>query len=162
FANKIWNAARLIFLNMERSGVEPAVVQHGELQALEDRWMFSLLDRTARTVNQAFEQHRYHEVAETLYHFFWHDLCDWYLEIKKLRLVENSGMTNDWANLLSVFAESLRLLHPIMPFLTEELWHRLVAQASACESISLQPYPRAAVADEAAEKEMALLQDIIG
>jgi valyl-tRNA synthetase len=109
-------------------------------------------------VNQAFEQHRYHEVAETLYHFFWHDLCDWYLEIKKLRLAENSGMTNDWANLLSVFAESLRLLHPIMPFQTEELWHRL----GRTDSISLQPYPGAGVPDEAAEKEMSLIQEIIG
>ena len=85
FANKIWNAARLLFMNMERSALEPQVVERGELNALEDRWIFSLLDRTSRSVNQAFEQHRYHEVAETLYHFFWHDLCDWYLEIKKLR-----------------------------------------------------------------------------
>ncbi|MGI8743413.1 MAG: valine--tRNA ligase [Bryobacteraceae bacterium] len=159
FANKIWNASRLIFLNMERSVgqviLSPASV--AEPCAIEDRWIFSRLDRTAKSVNHAFEQHRYHEAAETLYHFFWHDLCDWYLEIKKLRLTENSGMTNDWRNLLSVYAQSLRLLHPIMPFQTEELWHRL----GRADSISLQPYPQSALPDASAEKEMSLLQDII-
>ncbi|MDQ6758828.1 MAG: class I tRNA ligase family protein, partial [Acidobacteriota bacterium] len=157
FANKIWNASRLIFLNMERSGVEPQVIKRGELQSLEDRWMFNLLDRTAQSVNQAFEQHRYHEVAETLYHFFWHDLCDWYLEIKKLRLGENSGMTNDWRNLLGAYSESLRLLHPIMPFQTEELWHRL----GRTDSISVQAYPLTGARDGVAEREMTLLQEII-
>ncbi len=157
FANKIWNAARLVFMNLERSGVEPEVVERGELASLEDRWIFSLLDKTARSVNLAFEQHRYHEVAETLYHFFWHDLCDWYLEIKKLQLKENSGLTNEWRNLLAILAEALRLLHPIMPFLTEELWHRLGRQ----DSISLQHYPGAGVADPTAEREMALLQEMV-
>ncbi|MDQ2945797.1 MAG: class I tRNA ligase family protein, partial [Acidobacteriota bacterium] len=157
FANKIWNASRLIFLNMERSGVEPQVVDRGELQSLEDRWIFSVLHQVAKSVNSAFEQHRYHEVAEILYHFCWHDFCDWYLEIKKLRLGENTGMTDDWRNLLSAYSEWLKLLHPIMPFQTEELWHRL----NRTDSISLQPYPVAGVRDEPAEKEMALLQDII-
>jgi valyl-tRNA synthetase len=157
FANKIWNASRLLFMNMERSGVEPAVTEPGTLEALEDRWMFSELHRTAESVNKAFENHRYHEVAEQLWHFFWHDFCDWYLEIKKLRLAENSGMTNDWRNLLAVFSSALRLLHPMMPFITEELWHRL-GQTS---SISLQPYPQPGAIDEDAERQMNLLQEMI-
>ncbi len=157
FANKIWNASRLLFLNMERSAVPPSVTAPGELITLEDRWMFSELNRTAETVNKAFENHRYHEVADALWHFFWHDFCDWYLEIKKLRLVENSGLTNDWRNLLAVFSSALRLLHPMLPFITEELWHRL----GQTDSISLQPYPQPGAFDPAAEKEMALLQTIV-
>jgi valyl-tRNA synthetase len=157
FANKIWNASRLLFMNMERSGVEPAVTEPGTLETLEDRWMFSELHRTAEIVNKAFENHRYHEVAETLWHFFWHDFCDWYLEIKKLRLSENSGMTNDWQNLLAVFSAALRMLHPMMPFITEELWHRL-GQTS---SISLQSYPQAAAVDSEAERQMGFLQEMI-
>ena len=106
---------------------------------LEDRWIFSRLSRTAESVNRALEQHRYHEVAEELWQFFWHDFCDWYLEIKKLRLSANSGLTDDWRNLLSVFGAYLRLQHPIMPFITEELWHRF----GQTESIALAKYPQA-------------------
>ena len=157
FANKIWNAARLIAMNMERSGVAPGIPAVGAPEQLEDRWIFSLLNRTAATCNRAFEQHRYHEAAETLWHFFWHDFCDWYLEIKKLRLQENSGLTNDWRNLLGVFGAYLRLQHPLMPFLTEELWHRF----GETTSISLAAYPQPAATDEIAEREMGLLQEIV-
>jgi valyl-tRNA synthetase len=158
FANKIWNASRLIFLNMEKSGVEPQVPEQGSLETLEDRWIFSELHRAAESVNRAFENHRYHEVAETLWHFFWNDLCDWYLEMKKLRLAENTGLTNDWRNLLYVFSSALKLMHPVMPFITEELWQRL----GQTTSISLQPYPQAGAVDESAIADMDLIQRIIG
>jgi valyl-tRNA synthetase len=115
------------------------------------------LNATAESVNRALEQHRYHEVGEELWQFFWHDFCDWYLEIKKLRLAPNSGLTNDWRNLLSVFGAYLRLQHPIMPFITEELWHRF----GQTQSIALAAYPRAGQRDEAAEHQMALLQEMI-
>jgi len=157
FANKIWNAARLIFMNLERSGVEPCLPEPAQPKSLEDRWIFSLLSRTAESVNASLSTHRFHEAGETLWHFFWHDFCDWYLEVKKLRLAENSGLTDDWRNLLHVFGAFLRLLHPIMPFLTEELWHRL----GQTTSIALAPYPQASTLDEAAEREMALLQEVI-
>jgi valyl-tRNA synthetase len=124
---------------------------------LEDRWIFSLLNRTAEVMNRAFEQHRYHEAADALWHFFWHDFCDWYLEIKKLRLTENSGLTNDWRNLLSVFGAYLRLQHPLMPFLTEELWHRF----GQTTSIARSAYPQASEFDESAEREMRLLQEVV-
>jgi len=157
YANKIWNAARLIAMNMERSGVAPCIPEPGKPEMLEDRWIFSLLNRTAETMNRAFEQHRYHEAADALWHFFWHDFCDWYLEIKKLRLTENSGLTNDWRNLLSVFGAFLRLQHPLMPFITEELWHRFGQAAS----IAREPYPQATEFDESAEREMAILQEVV-
>ncbi|HTS47849.1 MAG TPA: valine--tRNA ligase [Bryobacteraceae bacterium] len=157
FANKMWNAARLIFMNMEASGVAPAFGEPGSPETLEDRWIFSRLNRTAASVNRALAQHRYHEVAEELWQFFWHDFCDWYLEIKKLRFTPNSGLTNDWRNLLHVFSAYLRLEHPVMPFITEELWHRF----GETRSIALAAYPQAGATDEGAEREMALMQEMI-
>ena len=103
FANKIWNAARFLFMNMERSGVEPWVPDSLEqfrpepdadtLEVpIEDRWIFSRLNAAAEQVNRAIEQYRYHEAAQVLWHFFWHEFCDWYVELKKLRFQENSGL----------------------------------------------------------------------
>jgi len=157
FGNKMWNAARLILMNMEAAGIEPSIPEPGRPETLEDRWIFSRLHAAAESVNRALEQHRYHEVAEQLWQFFWHDFCDWYLEIKKLRLAPDSGLTNDWRNLLSVFGAYLRLEHPIMPFITEELWHRF----GQTRSIALADYPRAGQTDEAAERQMALMQEMI-
>jgi valyl-tRNA synthetase len=157
FGNKMWNAARLILMNMEAAGIEPSIPEPGRAETLEDRWIFSRLNATTESVNRALEQHRYHEVAEELWQFFWHDFCDWYLEIKKLRQAPNSGLTNDWRNFLSVFGAYLRLQHPLMPFITEELWHRF----GQTESIALAEYPRAGPRDEPAEREMALMQEMI-
>jgi len=164
FANKIWNAARFLFLNMERSGVEAVVPEIGKLETLEDRWIFSRFNRCAEAVNRAIEQYRYHEAAQVLWQFFWHEFCDWYVEIKKLRFQDNSGLTNDWRNVLNLFENSLRLLHPVMPFLTEELWQRIVrASDGRPASIALAAYPQPDPErnDEAAELEMATLQEII-
>ena len=157
FGNKMWNAARMILMNLEAAGIEPSIPEPGQAETLEDRWIFSRLNATAESVNRALEQHRYHEVAEELWQFFWHDICDWYLEIKKLRQAPNSGLTNDWRNFLNVFGAYLRLQHPIMPFITEELWHRF----GQTESIALAEYPRAGHRDTAAEHQMALLQEMI-
>lgn len=173
FANKIWNASRLIFMNMERSGVSPWITgerdcclpeKDGETAPLEDRWIFSRLNRCAEQVNRAVEQHRYHEAAQTLWHFVWHEFCDWYLEVKKLRLVENSGADAHWRNLLTVYEMALRLLHPVMPFLTEELWQRLATGVGdRAETISLANYPQfnQGAVDQQAEDEMSILQGIV-
>jgi valyl-tRNA synthetase len=157
FGNKMWNAARMILMNLEASGIEPSIPEPGRAETLEDRWIFSRLNATAESVNRALEQHRYHEVAEELWQFFWHDFCDWYLEIKKLRQSPNSGLTNDWRNFLNVFGAYLRLQHPLMPFITEELWHRF----GQTQSIALAAYPQAGPRDEPAEREMALMQEMI-
>lgn len=164
FANKIWNAARFLFLNMERSGVEPPAPEGAEPETLEDRWMWSRLARCAGAVNRAISQYRYHEAAQLLWQFFWHEFCDWYVEIKKLRFAEGSGMTADWRNVLALFETSLRMLHPLMPFLTEELWQRVTAGAARRPpTIALAPYPQPDPArfDEQAEKDMERLQEII-
>jgi valyl-tRNA synthetase len=170
FANKIWNAARFLFLNMERSGVDPWLPESLETYALpsdapvEDRWIFSRLNDCAAQANNAIGQHRYHEAAQVLWHFFWHEFCDWYLELKKLRVTEASGLTADWRNTLAAFEGALRLLHPAMPFLTEELWSRLRPEnAPRPVSISLCRYPqfRPELADAAAVREIGALQEIV-
>ncbi len=175
FANKIWNASRLIFLNIEKSQVGPwlptelnCCTPETDLNSLtaplEDRWIFSRLNRCADSVNRAIEQYRYHEAAQTLWHFVWHEFCDWYLELKKLRFEENSGINLHWRNLLTVYEMALRLLHPVMPFLTEELWQRLAAGiAERPESISIASYPQynLDVTDLKAEYEMTILQEIV-
>jgi len=179
FANKIWNAARFLFLNMERCGVEPWTpdsledfypqAEAGEsAPPMEDRWIFSRLNACAQQANRAIETYRYHEVAQVLWQFLWHEFCDWYLELKKLRFQENSGLTAGWRNLLAAFESALRLLHPAMPFITEELWQRLVRSrdregAGTPLSIAVAPYPqyRERAADAEAEREIGVLQEVV-
>ncbi len=161
FANKIWNASRFLFLNLERAGIEPHVPEPGPVEALEDQWIWSRLNRAADTINRAIEQYRFHEAAQTMWHFFWSDFCDWYIELKKLRFTDQSGLNTHWRNILNVFERALRLLHPAMPFLTEELWQRL--NPGEGRSICLASFPvfDAALDFPAAEAEMARLQEII-
>ncbi len=147
FANKLWNASRWLFLNMERSGVEWAQVKHSTLPVtlqIEDEWILERLRRTMGITNAALGQHRYHEATQASWDFVWHDFCDWYLEVKKQRFTEQSGVTADWVVVLRVYEAMLRLLHPLMPFITEELWHRLKGEsgdATNPKSISLAQYP---------------------
>ena len=149
FANKIWNATRLIFLKMEQSKVSGWTPSYGPLEnpseAIEDRWIFDRLAQATESVTRALSLHRYHEAAETLWNFVWADFCDWYLEVKKLRFQEGSGLDTHWQATLTVYEAMLRLLHPLMPFLTEELWQRLIHTSKENEllpkSISLAPYP---------------------
>ena len=144
FANKLWNASRLLFLNMERSGVEKWKPGAASVLATEDGWIRERLNACARTVNEALAAHRYHEAGQALWDFAWHDFCDWYLEVKKLRFRENSGQDDHWTEALTVYEAMLRLLHPFMPFITEELWQRLmmVSEAEHPSSISLASYPQ--------------------
>jgi valyl-tRNA synthetase len=175
FANKIWNAARFMFMNVER--VEPGLLpgtgsetqpQTGidgfEAQTLEDRWIFSHFNRTAQEVNDALAAYRFHEAANRIYDFFWSEFCDWYIELIKPRLLadkETSGKA--CANLVRVFEASLRLLHPMMPFITEEIWQAIYEGNPPKKSIALAAFPQAdqMQADIAAEVDMAILQDLI-
>jgi valyl-tRNA synthetase len=175
FANKIWNAARFLFINMERSAVEPWVPENlaeflpeaeSDGVPIEDRWIFSRLNDCAQQVNRAIETYRYHEAAQVLWQFIWHEFCDWYVELKKLRFQENSGLTAGWRNILAAFENVLRLLHPAMPFLTEELWQRFLPEADRSSrpiSIALTQYPeyRREATDHPAEREIGILQEIV-
>jgi valyl-tRNA synthetase len=143
FANKLWNASRLLFLNMERSGVTKWTPGMTSAVSTEDAWIRDRLNVCCKTVNENLELHRYHEAGQALWDFVWHEFCDWYLEVKKLRFRENSGQDDHWTEALTIYESMLRLLHPFMPFITEELWQRLVATESIERpiSISLAAYP---------------------
>ncbi len=142
FANKIWNASRLLFSKSKEGSGEPS--------SLADRWISDRLSACAQESNRAFGEHRYHEAAQVLWHFFWDDFCDWYLEMKK--------PDTDWSFAYKVYEQGLRLLHPLMPFLTEELWQRLDLPG---KSIALEPYPAPGTRDGAAEADMHKLQSLI-
>ncbi|MGD0737475.1 MAG: valine--tRNA ligase [Terracidiphilus sp.] len=177
FANKIWNAARFLFMNVDRAAelgitVDPAVL--GQMPTaepnapLEDRWIIAELHATAAKVNQSLEAYRYDEAANLIYQFFWGSFCDWYLEIVKLRLDFSEASDKDkikaaLTTLLSVFEASLRLLSPFMPFITEEIWHALYDGIPPAKSIALTAYPQSAVSaiDPVALDQMAFLQSLI-
>src|SRR5205814_6412418 len=109
-------------------GVSPCVGIAGfNTQALEDRWILSRFNRVTADVNEALQAYRFHEAANRIYDFFWGEFCDWYLELIKPRLApESSDQARlSCANLLILFEASLRLLHPVMPFITDELWHAI-------------------------------------
>jgi len=191
FANKIWNAARFIFLNLARCAQqtgEPIATWAGDFPQmgsgepfppgqngdrwqrcwpeqpdLADQWIYVKFMDVVESANQSLAGFRFHEACHQLYHFFWHDFCDWYLEWVKPKLFSDSGAPNKvvFRNLLNIFEESLRLLHPFMPFITEELWQRLPHKY---QSIALAPYPQpwpAPASWELARQEMELLQQAI-
>jgi valyl-tRNA synthetase len=187
FANKIWNAARFMFMNVDRiepglrPGTAPSTALRAgeggclhmggaglETSALEDRWILSRFNRVTAEVNAALETYRFHEAANRIYDFFWGEFCDWYLELIKPRLNFEGGADTAQAcvacaNLVNLFDTSLRLLHPVMPFITEEIWQAMYEGRPPLKSIALAPYPRADEKqfDLAAETEMAILQDLI-
>jgi valyl-tRNA synthetase len=179
FANKIWNAARFMFMNVDRiapdlrpgGGQEcPPHTSIGvagfTVSTLEDRWILSRFNRATRDVNESIETYRFHEAANRIYDFFWGEFCDWYIELVKPRLAESASAETArtaCANLVNLFDSALRLLHPVMPFITEEIWHAMYAGQPPLKSIALAAYPAAddRQVDLAAETEMAILQDLI-
>jgi len=131
---------------------------------LADRWLFARAAATVETVNDALANYRFHEAAQAVYQFFWGDFCDWYIEWVKpdLQNADRGRADVAWKNLFAGFDDALRLLHPFMPFLTEELWHQLPQEVGA-KSIALDTYPEAAarLKDEAALAEFGLIQEMI-
>ena len=178
FANKIWNAARFLFVNLDKYEQGGASIEslagpdvrakapyaYQEIVPLADRWLFARATATVEIVNDALSNYRFHEAAQSVYQFFWGDFCDWYIEWVKPDL-QNADRTRAdvaWKNLFSGFDAALRLLHPFMPFLTEELWHQLPQKAGA-KSIALDAYPEAVAAlkDSTALAEFSLIQEVI-
>ncbi len=177
FANKIWNAARFMFMNVDRIGfvwtsATKATAHTGvaafQVNSLEDRWILSRFNRVTADVNDALKTYRFHEAANRIYDFFWGEFCDWYLELIKPRLnfeegADKSAARAACANLVNLFESALRLLHPVMPFITEEIWQAMYEGKPPLQSIALAEYPQADEKqfDLAAETEMAILQDLI-
>jgi valyl-tRNA synthetase len=182
FANKIWNASRLLFMSVDRAqdvGMwslsefkgAPATdfgakgIAGFSAATLEDRWILSRFNRVSAELHDALEAYRFHEAAHVVYHFFWGEYCDWYLELIKPRLAssDRNMARTAYANLVGIFEAALRLLSPFMPFITEEAWHAVYDGNPPLKSIGLAAYPQADAAqmDAVAETEMAILQDLI-
>ncbi len=146
FANKIWNAARFALMNCGHASWKESAFDADDLP-LFDRWIILRLHEAVRAVNKALEEFRFHEAAGSLYHFFWDEFCDWYIECAKPVVTSKDDSAPTQAareRLIFVLETSLRLLHPFMPFITEEIWQRLPhppEDGSLPASISLAPFP---------------------
>lgn len=176
FANKIWNAARFCLMNSEGARVDQeAFHTDGEALPLHDRWILSRLNKTANEVNEALKEYQFHGAVQTLYHFFWDDFCDWYIELSKADVTaEQPSPARDLARrrLVTALEQALRMLHPFMPYITEELWQRLPgvdekllhpAYKDAQPTVMLAAYPQSdsKLMDDNAEREMSAVIELI-
>jgi len=178
FANKIWNASRFVFMNLDADFSPNAQLLTPD-SSLADRWILSRLNSVAKDVQAGLVDYRFNDIASSLYHFIWHEYCDWYLELSKPVLYEEKGSASRQATqtvLAQVLETALRLLHPIMPFITEEIWQALPEavrssefgvrsknQKNKVESIMVSAYP---VADDRfinaeIERDMQMVMDLI-
>jgi valyl-tRNA synthetase len=154
FANKIWNATRFIIMNLEDYKEIPL-----ENLNLSDKWILSRLQKTIKNVTNAIEQYEFNLAAREIYNFFWDEFCDWYIEVSKPRLkTEEKHLVQNV--LVTVLDNSLKLLHPFMPFITEELWQKLPTSG---ESITVSEWPKVndKLIDNISEKRFSLLMNII-
>ena len=163
FANKIWNAARFILMNLE-GPIEDRAASGLSDQAFADRWMLSRLNAVIRQVSAALEQYRFDQAAGALYQFIWHEYCDWYLELIKPALQDKAAeAARIRRTLIESFEVVQRLLHPIMPFLTEEIWQALPLPSRRTDSVMVQPYPEPVPAwdSKEAEADFAVLERFV-
>jgi len=172
FSNKLWNAFRFLAMNLQEALLEKASrITWVELRSrttgeLSDCWILSRYHRLVQRVTDDLENFRFNDAVESLYHFFWHEYCDWYLELIKPRLQPSGQKSEDkdtaLLTALVVLKGTLKLLHPWIPFITEEVWQKI--RGEDAESIVWAPWPetRPEFFDEEAEKQMSLLQGVIG
>ena len=169
FINKIWNIARFISMNTEESGETRPVrelIESGSQTTLTlaDRWILSRLSAVCSEVNKSLEEYRFNDSAGTLYQYIWHELCDWYVEMIKPELYgENEeSKTAAISVLVHVFEAALGLLHPFMPFITEEIWQQLPCKKTV-DSLCILRYPTAdeGIYDKEAEDEMGVVMDAV-
>jgi valyl-tRNA synthetase len=169
FANKLWNAARMVLLNLE--GYQPRAICPDELP-IEDRWILSRLATTAAAVTEQLEGYRFSDVARTIYDFTWSEYCDWYVEMSKGRLRDEQARPLAQRVLVGVFDAIVRLIHPLMPFVTEAIWQELNEAAferglptpdPSTESVTIAPWPTlpAEWRDPEMEKRIATMQDLV-
>ncbi|SDH96497.1 valyl-tRNA synthetase [Alteribacillus persepolensis] len=160
FANKIWNASRFALMNMSDL-THADITLEGE-KTIADRWILTRLQETVRDVTRLMDNYEFGEVGRLLYNFIWDDVCDWYIEMAKLPLYGEDEQAKQMTRsvLAYVLEHTMRLLHPIMPFITEEIWQHLPHQG---DSITIAPWPKAedAYMDQEGVKDMELLKSVI-
>ncbi|MCA1950692.1 MAG: valine--tRNA ligase [Treponema sp.] len=157
FANKVWNASRYILMNLNGRNL----VEKPELTSI-DRWIYARLNRAAKELAAAFTTYRFNDAAQTAYEYFWNDFCDWYVEATKISMKQGDDKEKDRATtvLLDVLAESLRLLHPLLPFVTEEIYSKLPNVQGLLITAPYPEYTESRRADDI-EAQFASLQDLI-
>ncbi len=171
FANKMWNATRFALEHVKN--VKPSEKRPSP-KALHNQWILSRLGNAAQIANEGLASYRIDDASNELYRFFWYDLCDWFLELAKIDVATNGaseveggesvGSVDETREVLAYVLEAaLRLIHPLMPFVTEDLWQRVPRPASRPVSVALAPYPKAEDGAKSAEvdKQMATLQAVI-
>ncbi len=158
FVNKIWNASRFTLMNLEGMSVDQPLPHP---QRLADRWVLSRLQEIILQTNEALDSYHFNEVANVLYQFTWHEFCDWYLElIKPVLYGQNENERKETQRiLLHCLSVILRLLHPVMPFVTEELWQQLPNSAGSIMA-AVFPEPAQSLVDHHAEEQMAVVADV--
>ena len=163
FANKIWNASRFAMMHIDHGLASASSIDRDSLKTVE-RWILSRLNETTRAANRALSTYRFDEASNAIYQFFWHEFCDWYIEMAKPVLLGRHGTEADQQRakrvLLEVLDRSLRLLHPFMPFITEEIWQKL---GGVEPSIMVAPYPvsEEMLEDPEAERMVRAVQGMI-
>jgi valyl-tRNA synthetase len=185
FVNKLWNAARFIMMNVEaeknKSTIKnipvahyPGVEETERPKDLPSRWILSRLALTADEVNRALKDYRFNDAASSIYQFIWHEFCDWYIELAKIEMKKPvSEQTVKWT-LLYTLDTSLRLLHPFMPFVTEEIWQTIIshhftddrpsdpdAQVEGTPSLMVAEFPVSLARNKRAESEMSIISDAV-
>ena len=166
FANKLWNAARYVMTNLEHSeAIEGRHWPPTSPTHLEDRWVLSRLNRVAAQVERFMEEYQFGEAQRVIHDFLWSEYCDWYLEMSKVRL--RSGDDTPMPVLAYVLERTLRLLHPFMPFITEEIYQnlaqRLPDEADRADALIVAPYPEAdpTLLDQDAESDMEAVMEMV-
>ena len=160
FCNKLWNASRFVFMNLEDYKGSCALDERSKFSSA-DLWILSRLNWATKEVNEALEAFRFNDAALTVYKFIWNEYCDWYIELTKSKLADPGWERVAAQNMLiHVLDSALKLLHPFMPFITEEIWQKLPQNE---DSIMVSAFPeyREAETNEAIEKEMAVIMEVI-
>jgi len=171
FSNKLWNAARFVLMNLDEEQPILSLDEIGDEELeLADKWILSRLNRALHVVDKALNEFKLNDATHAIYSFIWSEYCDWYIELIKMRLYnEEDRRAQQVARSIAVHVldNIVRMLHPIMPFITEEIWQSLpesLQVESEPKSIMLQPYPKVneALIDKSIERKMVLIQQVIG